>query len=606
MLNATERQLLVDQALALIDQLYVHLPLKRAMHAADPLQRLKLLKHRSTSLSEPAFHAELSSIFTRLRDLHTNYILPDPFRARTAYLPFRLEEFFEESEPRYVVTEVKPGTEENSFKRGAIVTHWNGVPIHRAVELNADREGGSNLDARHAQGLAAMTIRPLAMSLPPDEEWVVVTYQVGRRSTERRFEWQVFVQQAPETGNDPLAIAGERAFVLGMDAKAELERQARKLLFAPEAVEISQRVRKQTDPLLGGSLDAASSVDFNAVSKLPDVFSFRTVRTTHGSFGYIRLHTFNVSDDSFVEEFIRIAGILPQNGLILDVRNNGGGNILAGERLLQVLTPRPIEPERFYFINSPLTLRICEIQPSFANWKESIAQAVETGATFSDGFPLLPVEAYNNIGQKYQGPVVLVTDARCYSTTDIFSAGFQDHGIGKILGTSGTTGAGGANVWSHDLLLTLLSPAASPFKPLPQNSSFRVAVRRCTRVGKHAGGLIEELGVVPDVIHHLTRRDVLNENVDLINRAGEMLAAMPSQTVAAKLRTAVAARKVDVMTQNVDRIDLFINSRPFRSVDVTDGTLAVDLPPSSGSSDILELRGFRSDQLVASTRLTTT
>jgi hypothetical protein len=604
MLSAAERQLLVDQALELIEQLYVHLPLKRAMHAADPLQRLKLLKHRSTSLSEPAFHAELISIFTRLRDLHTNYILPDPFRARTAYLPFRLEEFFEENELRYVVTDVKPGTEDDSFKRGAIVTHWNGVPIHRAVEINADREGGSNLDARHAQGLAAMTIRPLAMSLPPDEEWVVVTYQVGRRSMERRFEWQVFVRATPEAGNDPLAIAGEQAFVLGMDAKAELERQARKLLFAPEAVEITQRVRQQTDPFLGGSLDATGSVDFNAVSKLPDVFSFRTVRTTHGAFGYLRLHTFNVPDDAFVEEFIRIAGILPQNGLILDVRNNGGGNILAGERLLQVLTPRPIEPERFYFINSPLTLRICETQPSLANWKESIAQAVETGAAFSDGFPLLPVEAYNNIGQKYQGPVALVTDARCYSTTDIFSAGFQDHGIGKILGTSGTTGAGGANVWAHELLLTLPSPAASPFKPLPQNASFRVAVRRCTRVGKRAGGLIEDLGVVPDVIHHLTRRDVLSENVDLINRAGEMLAAMPVQTVAAKVRTAVPLRKVDVTTQNVDRIDLFINSRPFRSVDVTDGTLAVDLPPSSGSSDTLELRGFRSDQLVASTRLT--
>jgi len=341
------------------------------------------------------------------------------------------------------------------------------------------------------------------------------------------------------------------------------------------------------------------------ISKLPDVFSFRTVRTAHGSFGYIRLHTFNVpSDDSFVEEFIRIVGILPQNGLILDVRNNGGGNILAGERLLQVLTPRPIEPERFYFINTPLTLRICETQASLANWKESIAQAVETGAAFSDGFPLLPVEAYNNIGQRYQGPVVLVTDARCYSTTDIFSAGFQDHGIGKILGTSRTTGAGGANVWSHDLLLSLLSPAASPFKPLPQNASFRVAVRRCTRVGKHAGGLIEDLGVVPDVIHRLTRRDVLNENVDLINKAGEMLAAMPTQTVAAKVRKAAASRKVDVTTRNVDRIDLFINSRPFRSVDVSDSTLAVDLPPPSGSSDTLELRGFRSDQLVASTRLT--
>ena len=600
MLSGAERQLLVDQALALIEQIYVHLPLKRAMHAADPLQRLKLLKLRSTSLSEPAFHAELISIFTRLRDLHTNYLLPDPFRARTAYLPFRLEEFFEQDERRYVVTEVKPGTEDTSFKRGIIVTHWNGVPIDRAVEINADREGGSNPDARHAQGLAAMTIRPLAMSLPPDEEWVVVTYQAGRRSRERRFEWRVFEQRAPDAEGDPLAT-GERAFVLGLDARAELERQARKLLFAPEAVEITQRVRQQTDPTLGGGLDAAGPVNFNTVSKLPDVFSFRAISTRWGRFGYVRVRTFNVSDGAFLEEFIRIVGILPQRGLILDVRHNGGGNILAGERLLQVLTPGPIDPERFYFINSPLTLRICETQASLAIWKESIAQAVETGASFSDGFSLLPVEAYNNIGQRYQGPVVLVTDSRSYSTTDIFSAGFQDHEIGKILGTSGTTGAGGANVWDHELLLTLLPSPDSPFRPLPQSASFRVAVRRCTRVGKRAGALVEDLGVVPDVIHRLTRRDVLHENFDLITRAGEMLASMPVQAVAATVRTAPDSQKVDITTENVTRLDLLINGRPFQSVDVSDGTISIDLPPVSGA--ILELRGFRSDQLVASTRV---
>jgi hypothetical protein len=38
-------------------------------------------------------------------------------------------------------------------------------------------------------------------------------------------------------------------------------------------------------------------------------------------------------------------------------RGNGGGNILAGERLLQVLTPHPIEQERLHFINSDTTLR---------------------------------------------------------------------------------------------------------------------------------------------------------------------------------------------------------------------------------------------------------
>jgi hypothetical protein len=603
LLSAAERQLLVDQALALIEHVYVHLPLKRAMHAVDPLQRLKLLKRRSASLSEPAFHAELISIFTRLRDLHTTYVLPEPLRTRTAYLPFRMKEYFEGETPQYVVTEVKAGSEDAMFKPGALVTHWNGIPIQRAVEINADREAGSNPEARHAQGLAAMTIRPLAMSLPPDEEWVVVTYRVGWRVHERRFEWQVFESGSPGESLGPLAAGN--ALLLGLDAKAELERQARRLLFAPDAVRIARQVEQQTAPIRGEARKAADAVDFSVVSKLPDVFTFRRVTTPSGPFGYIRIHTFNVPDDTtFVEEFVRIAGLLPQNGLILDVRGNGGGNILAGERLLQVLTPLPVDPERFYFINSPLTLRICEAKPAwFADWRESIAQAVETGAPFSHGFSLRPVESYNDIGQKYQGPVVLVIDARCYSTTDIFSAGFQDHEIGRILGTSGATGAGGANVWSHELLLTLLPATESPFKPLPGNASFSVAVRRCTRVGKRSGVLVEDLGVVPDAIHRMTRNDVLGGNIDLINRAGEILAAMPVQALAAKVKSSGGRRSVEVTTKNVDRLDVLLNTRPFQSLDVLTDSTSISLPPLAAGPATVELRGFRGDRWVVSTRI---
>ncbi|HEV7507983.1 MAG TPA: S41 family peptidase [Thermoanaerobaculia bacterium] len=573
------------------------------MHAVDPLQRLRLLKRHAASLSDPAFHAELISIFTRLRDLHTTYVLPEPLRTRTAYLPFRMEEYFEGETPRYIVTEVKAGSEDASFKPGALVTHWNGIPIQRAVEINADREAGSNPEARYAQGLAAMTIRPLAMSLPPDEEWVVVTYRVGWRVRERRFDWQVFESGPPGDSPDPLAAAN--GLLLGLDAKAELERQARKLLFAPDAVRIARQVKQQTDPVQGGAPKAAEAVDFSVVSKLPDVFTFRKVTTPFGQFGYVRIHTFNVSDDTlFVEEFIRIAGLLPQNGLILDVRGNGGGNILAGERLLQVLTPLPVDPERFYFINSPLTLRICEAKPAwFADWRESIAQAVETGAPFSHGFSLRPVESYNDIGQKYQGPVVLVIDARCYSTTDIFSAGFQDHEIGRILGTSGATGAGGANVWSHGLLLTLLPSADSPFKPLPGNASFSVAVRRCTRVGKRSGALIEDLGVIPDAIHRTTRRDVLSGSIDLINRAGEILAAMPVQALAAEVQNTGATPSIEVTTKNIDRLDVLLNTRPFQSLDVLADATSIDLPPLVASPTTVELRGFRGDCWVASTRV---
>ncbi len=413
--------------------------------------------------------------------------------------------------------------------------------------------------------------------------------------------------RAPGEAPDPLATGN--GFLLGLDAKAELERQALRLLFAPDAVRIARQVRQQADAGRSAAAPkAAEAVDFAVVSKLPDVFTFRQVTTPSEVFSYIRIHTFNVADDTaFVEEFVRIAGLLPQNGLILDVRGNGGGNILAGERLLQVLTPLPVDPERFYFINSPLTLRICEAKPEwFADWRESIAQAVETGAPFSHGFSLRPVESYNDIGQKYQGPVVLVIDARCYSTTDIFAAGFQDHEIGSILGTSGATGAGGANAWSHELLLTLLAAADSPFKPLPGNASFSVAVRRCTRVGKRSGALVEDLGVVPDAIHRMTRRDVLGGSLDLINRAGEILAAMPVQALSATVKDDGGAPRLEVTTQNIDRLDVLVNARPFRSLDVAADSTSIDLPaPAAGATSptAVELRGFRGDRWVASTRV---
>ncbi len=215
----------------------------------------------------------------------------------------------------------------------------------------------------------------------------------------------------------------------------------------------------------------SAAVDYKKHSKIPGVFTFRAVKTPSGTFAYVRIHTFLVpkpdNDKTFVDEFVRILGLLPQNGLILDVRGNPGGHIFAAERLLQVLTPRPIDPERFAFIVSPLTRQLCEVLTWLSDWKDSIVEAVETGAAFSHGFPLVPVAACNDRGQKYQGPVVLVTNARCYSATDIFSAGFQDHEIGTILGTSGATGAGGANVWDHELLLSLLPGLDSPFRACP-------------------------------------------------------------------------------------------------------------------------------------------
>ena len=45
-LTLEERRLLAEQGLVLLDENYVHLPLKAAMHAVNPVQRLRLLRVR--------------------------------------------------------------------------------------------------------------------------------------------------------------------------------------------------------------------------------------------------------------------------------------------------------------------------------------------------------------------------------------------------------------------------------------------------------------------------------------------------------------------------------------------------------------------------------
>jgi hypothetical protein len=596
-LTLPQRQLLVDQALVLIEHLYVHLSLKRAMHAVDPIQRLRLLRARLANMPERTFHDELIDIFHRLRDLHTAYVLPDPYRAHVAALPFRLEMCYDGERPRFLVTQVAPTVRATGFRKGVEVTHWNGIPIGRAVEINADREAGSNPDARLARGLTALTTRWMGMSLPPDEEWVIINFNDGRRPRQARFEWQVFSPSAPKSGHDVLTAAGEQAAGFGVNAKAEVERRVLKLFFDPGSIRAEQSMAERA----AGALPNAETPDLQTKSLMPDVFSdFRKVKTASGTYGYVRLRTFNVtSDDAFIREFIRIVGLLPQEGLILDVRGNPGGLIIAGERLLQVLTPGPIEPERLHFVNTALTLRLCKQNNFLKPWCESIVQAIETGASFSQGFPLLAVERYNDLGQHYQGPVVLVTDASCYSTTDIFAAGFQDHTIGKVLGVSGNTGAGGANVWTHALLQEFLPGSDSPFQALPRQASFTVSVRRTTRVGQRSGVPVEDLGVVPDHRHQMTSRDVLKRNADLIETAASLLKKMPKQRLTATVEPGGSEAKLTA--QNVARVDVYLDGRPLQSVDVKEGETSVALPP--GATGVLELRGYRGRDLVASTRV---
>jgi imidazolonepropionase-like amidohydrolase len=662
-LTVHDRRTIVDQAIVLLQDNYVHLPLKRSMHAVDPIQRLRLLDHRleeqneTTMDPELTFHAEMSDIFNSLRDLHTGYRLPAPFSSRVAWLPFLVEECFEGSppRPRYLVTKVVADAGPRDFKPGVEITHWNGMTMAQAIDRNGDRQAGSNPDARHARGLNSLTMRPLARSLPPDEEWVTVRYipmadhdpgdrpagdgqrARGARRTdggaplaaEYTQRWLVF--QPGQAGRfDPADLVAE-ATADGVDDHTDDIQHVRKILFAPDVARAETESR-------GLVTEAAMAVSEDALeTRMPGVFKARIVKRSGSiddapAYGYLRIYTFSVGEaETFVDEFVRLVEALPPNGLIIDVRGNGGGLIYAAEEVLQVLSPQTIEPERAQFITTPLNLAICrnhrvsnelsglELGP----WIDSISTAVQTGATYSQGFPITPPDACNAIGQRYFGPTVLITDPLCYSATDMFAAGFQDHEIGTVIGVGGATGAGGANVWSHGLLRQLVapdnvaSPPASPYQRLPRGADMRVAARRTTRVGTKQGDILEDLGVTPDIRHRMTRRDLLEGNVDLIDTAIADLATRKSHPTTISLAPRLGQPPLVVVhATNVKRIDARveiptasgIEQRWFASRAVRRGRVELDLAEildrGTRGAVVVQVSGYDDDTLVARRRET--
>ena len=600
-LTPEDRKLLVRQALILIEQNYVHLPLKRAMHSIDPVQRLKLLLQELEQTTAPealpaevTFHREMTEIFTSLRDLHTNYLLPAPFGGMVAFLPFMVEDYIEGGQRKYLVSHIAPGFSHPTFVRGVEVVTWNGIPIERAVLNNAQRFAGSNREAQHARGVSTLTTRALRITLPPDEAWVMVGYLTNAgQLTEVRIDWLVNPPLPSGEGSGDGAESDlQAAAAQGLDLEHHLVQEMRKALFAPGVVAAEKKVAEKVAE--GGELGALET-------SLPTVFEARPVTTPGGTFGYIRIRTFSANVNDFVGEFTRLISALPRNGLIIDVRGNPGGIIMNGELILQLLTPRRIDPEPVQFINSPLNLQICRQNPFLAMWIESMELALQTGAVFSAAFPISEPNACNNIGQKYFGPVVVIIDALCYSTTDFFAAGFQDHEIGPILGADGNTGAGGANVWGHDLLSQFLPGAASVYQPLPNGAGLRVAIRRGLRVGRRAGMPVEDLGIRPDERHFMTKNDLLNDNADLINKAGSMLAALQparafelaTQSVSPTQLTAVAA------TRGISRLDVYLDDRPIQSIDVQPGQTSFSITKPAPTWMILEIRGFEGMELVA-------
>ena len=566
-LSEKEQHQIVDTFIALIEGLYVHLPQKRSMYGRDPVQCLHLLQQKIGTIDEAHFHQGISEIITDLRDAHTRYIGPAHYQGRVAVLPLLIECYSDGRKIRYLASKISPvdsaqhqAFDDIGFEVGVEVTHWNGVPIHRAVDLYAERETGGRPDARQARALESLTIRPLRYALLPDEDWVIISFvKADSTKCDITVNWQYV-----ELADDPESAELEDALrhVYAGNPAAETARRAKKLLFAHDAW-----YKADTGSLrsLADSVTKHKAKGEWFTGSFQDNVAARVITTKAGKFGLLRLWSFDLRDDDhFLDEVIDLVDQLPRNGLVIDLRGNPGGLIWAAERLLQLFTPETIDPTRFSLLATELTRAMAAApqgEREFEPWRHNLNEAIVTGELYTRGMPLTPPVLCNDRGQNYPGPVVALVDANTYSSGDLFAAGFVDNRVGTLVSIGEASGAGGANVWFPQHVARALNGTGQSLPELPSGVSYTIAFRRAVRTGSLAGTSIEDLGIPGHYKRVLTHNDLMHNNSDLLEFCGSLLASERFTD----METEVEGDCLKVWTTGLDRADVFVEGRPLES-----------------------------------------
>jgi len=205
-------------------------------------------------------------------------------------------------------------------------------------------------------------------------------------------------------------------------------------------------------------------------------------RVLDGDIGYLVINTFY--DDSVLKEFSHIFPEVKKTvALIIDLRNNGGGNGRIGWGILARFTDRP-----FLIMNWSTRL----YRPIWRAW----GYREEAYSEISNERPA-------GVADIYENPVVLLANESTASMAENFCLGFQVMKRGRIIGGP-TAGSSGTPL----------------FFSLPGGGRGRVVTTRDTFPDERE---LIGVGVLPDVKVTLTIRDIQSGRDPVLEKAVEVL-----------------------------------------------------------------------------------
>jgi hypothetical protein len=627
-----DRLTVLNQAEMMLRNLYAHLAFKKTDDPeANPFVAFQQIREQIEALSDFDFHTCMLLALARVRDVHTSYLAPSPYQGAVAFLPFQVR-FFEHPKDhfRFVVAKTMAAREDgtlghDAFKVGAEIVAWDGMEPMDAARLAAQLQPGANADAELSRGVARLTIRSIAShgvlskgGIPPFEPIHQTTIRYiapgEMKKREIAFPWQV----ATGFGQGSFSSA---AFSMS-DALSLLQYWS-KCSYRPE------KVAMPAAPPVEGAEDWLEAQFAGDPPKpgCPHPDLLRNDAEPGYPFGYLRIRHFAGDAPALLEdaklgqavELLRRFDREARGGLILDVRGNPGGQIRLAERMLQLFSPGLIQPLSFHFPRTQFVDDVIAFYRAnagaagrFAEWLEPQPGDESADEHLTPGRTITPPVLANDTGQIYQGPVVLLFDALTYSAADMFAAGFQDHGIGELIGVDCSTGGGGADKWSYqDVVDNLRAIPGIALPDLPRDCRLTLAVRRCTRPGDGQQP-IEDIGVAPHLYHARTERDVLENNADLFALACERLLVPLARVDVEEQRRDGGTLTLTVNAVGAGFVAFRLDGRVLASGEVSECTpreFTITIPESAGAAQLrIEAYGNRGDfesggMLLASPRL---
>lgn len=567
--TAEERQLVADQAYMFINNMYVHreLKIKDFGPSADAVSRLKDIRLKAKNLSDVEFHTAMQLIFRDLRDNHTNYIAPLPLRCSYVIAPMVFRDVVEDGQVKIIFERLAriaadvPGDIQNAKPLDELVA-VDGMPIREYMKNEIlPNSMGANDSAQIVYGLMNHTIRSLSSLPVPAKDTITYTLKGSSGATY-------------EIKTDLLAIVNEAS--CAEEAKKESARADRRIKFSNNENPTVKVWKKFAAP---EEITPFDDNPLNEIAKIADL------STPAGKITFMKLFSF-MPESSSIESLVHSVKVAlverrdQSDALIIDLRGNGGGAVKLAEELVQLFTPSVVEPMPVRMLPNDLNLNVFlrSNGGSHNGWTQDVEDALTAHAAFTKPRVLTTAREANRFGQVWFKPVIVLTDAACYSACDLFAAGMQDHGAATIIGTHPSTGAGGANVMEYRNFSAVFGAAgqANPFTPLPGSQAFRVSWRQTVRVGKNAGALIEDRGVIPDIVIHYTRDDLATGAskalMHSVRREVEKL--LPRYKSSIKLASSVRiengkAAKWSEEVKGVDTLDVMLAGKLVKSYKVS-------------------------------------